>query len=42
MKKYIAALACALALLVPCSGCATLAAGGGAEESTATETAQPT
>lgn len=42
MKKYIAALACALALLVPCSGCATLASVGGAEESSATETAQPT
>lgn len=41
MKKYIAALACALALLVPCSGCATLASVGGAEESAA-ETAQPT
>ena len=40
MKKYIAALACALALLVPCSGCATLASVGGAEESAA-ETAQP-
>ena len=42
MKKYIAALACALALLVPCSGCATLASVGGAEESSAAETAQPT
>ena len=42
MKKYIAALACALALLVPCSGCATLASAGGAEESSAAETAQPT
>lgn len=41
MKKYIAALACALALLVPCSGCATLALVGGTEESAA-ETAQPT
>ena len=42
MKKYIVALACALALLVPCSGCATLASVGGAEESSAAETAQPT
>lgn len=42
MKKYIAALACALALLVPCSGCSTLASVGGAEESSAAETAQPT
>lgn len=42
MKKYIAALACALALLVPCSGCATLASVGGTEESSAAETAQPT
>lgn len=42
MKKYIAALACALALLVLCSGCATLASVGGAEESSAAETAQPT
>ena len=42
MNKYIAALACALALLVPCSGCATLASVGGAEESSAAETAQPT
>lgn len=42
MKKYIAALACALALLVPCSGCATLASVGSAEESSAAETAQPT
>lgn len=42
MKKYIAALACALALLVPCSGCATLASVGEAEESSAAETAQLT
>ena len=41
MKKYIAALACALALLVPCSGCATLASVGCAV-SAADSSAQPT